>query len=77
MKNQRVGRMHKGSFTVEASVYVPVVLFLIMNVLTVGIDFFQESRNREENKSITELDIVGEFYNYQVLGEIGEELWDD
>ena len=70
-------KMHQGSFTLEASFYVPMVLFLIMNVLSVGIHFFQESREREENEAIRELDIVQEFYNYQILGEIGEEILGD
>ncbi|MGN1155630.1 MAG: TadE/TadG family type IV pilus assembly protein [Agathobacter sp.] len=70
-------RMHRGSFTVEASIYIPLFLFLIMNVLSLGIVFFQESRTREENTAIQELDIVQEFYNYQILGEIGEEIWND
>ena len=70
-------RMHRGSFTVEASIYIPMFLFLIMNVLSLGIRFFQESRTREENSAIRELDIVQEFYNYQILGEIGEEIWND
>lgn len=70
-------RMHRGSFTVEATIYIPLFLFLIMNVLSLGIVFFQESRTREENTAIQELDIVQEFYNYQILGEIGEEIWND
>lgn len=77
MRTQKKYKMHKGSFTVEVSIYVPIVLFLIMHVLSTGICFFQESKTREENKAIAELDIVKEFYNYQVLGEIGEEIWND
>ena len=69
--------MHKGSFTVEASIYVPLVLFLIMNVLSTGIDFFQQSRERNKTISETEIDIVQEFYNYQNLKEIGEEILGD
>ena len=70
-------KMHQASFTIEASFYVPIILFLMMNVLSLGIHFFQESREREENKRIQELDIVQEFYNYQILGEIGEEVLGD
>lgn len=77
MRIRKKMKMHKGSFTVEASIYVPMVIFLVMNVLSGGIYFFQESKNREKNIAIEELDIVREFYNYQILGEIGEEIWDD
>ena len=69
--------MHKGSFTIEAAIYVPMVLFLIMYVLTSGIFFFQEARLREMPEDIAELDIVQEFYVYQAIGEIWGELADD
>lgn len=69
--------MHNGSFTIEASIYVPIVLFLIMNVLSAGIYFFQESRMKEANVAIESLDIVQEFYNYQILGEVGKEVQND
>lgn len=69
--------VHKGSYTVEASIYIPLILFIVMHVLVMGIDFFQESRNREISERIQKLDILREFYNYQILGEIGEELTDD
>ena len=66
--------MHKGSFTIEASIYIPIVLFLIANVLSVGIRFFQEAKERNENPEIASLDIVKEFYNYQILEDIKEEI---
>lgn len=67
----------KGSFTVEAAIWVPIMIFLIMNVIQLGIHFFQESRNRESYAGLMQLDIVQEFYNYQILEEIGEEIFDD
>lgn len=71
------GNWQKGSFTIEAAIWVPVMIFLIMNVVRLGISFFQESVNREAGVRLKELDIVQEFYNYQILGEIGEEILDD
>ena len=67
-------RMHKGSFTIEASIYIPILLFLMTNVLSIGIHFFQEAKGRSENPEIKCLDIVKEFYNYQILEEIKEEI---
>ncbi len=69
--------MHQGSFTIEATIYVPVMLMLFMTVLSSGICFFEESKVREENRAITGLDIVQEFYVYKILGEIGEEVFGD
>ena len=67
-------KMHKGSFTIEASIYIPMILFLIANVLSIGIHFFQEAKERRENPEIESLDIVKEFYNYQILDDIKEEI---
>ena len=69
--------MHKGNFTIEASVYVSLTMFIMVAALSMGIDFYQESRKREESVSLMELDIVQEFYTYRVLGEIGEEVLGD
>lgn len=71
------GNWQKGSYTIEAAIWVPVMIFLIMNVVRLGISFFQESINREAGVRLKELDIVQEFYNYQILREIGEEILDD
>lgn len=67
----------KGSYTVEAAILVPLLVFLVMWALQLGIGFFEESRKREVCSELENLDIVKEFYNYQIIGEIGEELLDD
>ena len=67
----------KGSFTVEAAIWVPIMVFLIMGTIRIGIYFFEESMNRECYTGLLQLDIVQEFYNDQVLGEIKEEIQDD
>ena len=68
---------HRGSFTIEAAIWVPFMMFLIMGTIQIGIMFFQESVKRESYSGLMQLDIVQEFYNYQILGEIGEELVND
>lgn len=70
-------KMHKGNFTIEASIYVPLILFVVIEVLSMGIVFFQESCHRELEKEIIELDILKEFYNYQIFEEIGSEVLND
>lgn len=62
---------------IEAAIWVPFVLLLIVMVLKLGIEFYQNSKNRENYYGLDELDIVQEFYNYQILGEIREEILDD
>lgn len=71
------GVWQKGGFTIEAAIWVPVMIFLIMNVVQLGIHFFEESINREISVRLQKINIVQEFYNYQILGEIGEEILDD
>lgn len=70
-------KYHKASFTIEASIYVPVMVFMMMWVLHTGVEFFLESRERGVNPTLQELDIVQEFYMYQGLGELGEEIFGD
>lgn len=70
-------RWQRGSFTVEAAIWVPIMVFMVMGTVQIGITFFQESVKRESYSDLVLLDIVQEFYNYQIIGEIGEELLDD
>lgn len=69
--------MLKGSYTIEASIWISTILFMMMGVLEVGIDFYQRSKEKELSAYSQEVDIVAEFYNYQVLKEVGEEWLDD
>lgn len=68
---------HMGSFTIEATILVPLLLFMMMTTLRIGIAFFQESATRDVYPELEKLDIVAEFYNYQIIGEIGKEIFDD
>ncbi len=70
-------KWHKAGFTVEAAIWIPIMVFLVMGTMKLGIDFFQTSKSRQIYDGLTELDIVQEFYEYQILGEIGEEILDD
>ena len=69
--------MCKGSFTIEASVYIPLIMFIMMQVLSIGVYYFQDSRCREMDSEIKGLNIIREFYNYQILEEVGKEVIDD
>lgn len=67
----------KGSYTVEAAIYIPMILFLQFQSLDLAIDYWQESKQREICESLQKLDIVSEFYGYQILDEIRKETKDD
>lgn len=67
----------KGSYTIEAAIYIPIIIFILCQTLQIAIDFWQESRTREVSEVLQQLDIVKEFYNYQVIDEIGKEIIND
>lgn len=68
---------NNGSFTVEAAIVIPLLIFTIMTALQMGIRFFQESATREVYPELEKLDIVEEFYYYQIIEEVGEDIFDD
>lgn len=70
-------RYHKGSYTIEAAVWVPLLMLTVLLSLETGIKLYQEIRNRKYSEKIESLDILQEFYNYQVLEEVVQEVEDD
>ena len=66
----------KGGYTLEVAIYIPMILFLLFGSLDIGIHYWQKSRERMVCQEVLNLDIVQEFYEYQVLEEIGKELKD-
>ena len=73
MRNYRIN----GSYTIEAAIYIPIILGLLFLSLRTGIAFWKKSSEREGNKLLQEMDIVQEFYRYQILDEIGESIGND
>ena len=70
-------RCCKGSYTIEAAIYIPILLFLFFQSLELSIDFWMQSKEREVLSELTEIDIVKEFYTYQIIEEIEKEFLDD
>lgn len=66
----------KGSYTLEAAIYIPMIMFMLFGALDMGIHYWQKSRERTVSQEVLNLDIVQEFYGYQILEEIGKELED-
>jgi len=67
----------KGSFTIEAAVIIPFLLFLMISVLQMGISFYQESSMRTSLIQLSGFDAVSMFYRIQIISEIGEEFVKD
>jgi hypothetical protein len=67
----------KGSYTIEAAVWVSLLLMMIAMALKSEIFIFTEIVNQGQNEKLQKIDIVQEFYNYQILEEIIQEVTDD
>ena len=67
----------KGSYTIEAAVWVPLMIMVLVLALKIGMSLYQEIGNQDIQQKLQRLDVVQEFYNYQVMEEILEEATDD
>lgn len=67
----------KGSFTIEASILIPFILFLMMTVLRIGIEFYWESAAKNQIQEEVSFDAVSMFYRLQTLEELEEEVIDE
>lgn len=70
-------KKQRGSYTIEAAIYIPIIICMLFQSIGIAIDFWQQSRSREVCEELQTLDIVKEFYGYQILDEIGKEILDD
>lgn len=66
--------IYKGSYTIEAAIYIPFIMFLMLHTLEIAIDNWQLSRDREIREEVQSLNVVREFYFYQILEEVEKEL---
>ena len=66
--------MLKGSFTVEASVLVPMLIFMYLLMINTGIHYYVEIREQKEQEAQEDVWVVEEFYKYQLLkGEVHDQ----
>ncbi len=68
---------HKASYTTEAAMWVPLLLIVVFLALKIGIQLYQEIEETTYSEKLESLDMVQEFYNYQILGEVMEEVKND
>lgn len=67
----------KGSFTIEASIIIPFLLFLMIQILQIGIAFYQQSVTRNIAQEKTEFDAVAVFYQLHMMEKVKGELLDE
>lgn len=69
--------LQKASYSIEAAIYVPIVLFVLFNSISIGINFWQQSMSRSINEHLKDLDVVKEFYMYQIADEVVGDVVND
>ena len=70
-------RFLKANYTIEAAIYIPVILFMLFQTIEIGIDKWERSKEREIYEGLRQIDIVSEFYGYQILDEVRKEIAND
>ena len=60
----------RGSYTVEAAVIIPVLIWTMAAAMCTGIDLLHEVREEHEEKQMEDMWAVDSFYQYQILKEV-------
>jgi hypothetical protein len=67
-------RKRKASFTVEASILVPVLLFTMALAMKIGLFLYGEMKEQQESQQVESLWEVEDFYiNEQIKGVLDDE----
>ena len=59
--------MLKGSFTVEASVLVPMLLIIYVLIINTGLYMYTEIREQQEQEAQSDIWVIDDFYKYQLM----------
>lgn len=63
-----------GSYTVEGAIIIPIFIFMMAVVMKMGLLLYQEIKTDTSYETATDMWLVDEFYNYQVVKEVVDEL---
>lgn len=63
----------KGSYTVEASFIVPLLIGVMALAMRLGIALYAEVKNEKEGEAVADMWEVEEFYKYQMIKEAVDE----
>lgn len=62
--------LRRGVYTVEASILIPILLFVIATGMRMGIALYQEIGEGTEADKVVEQWSVGDFYKSHWIGEV-------
>lgn len=63
-----------GSYTVEGAIIIPIFIFMLAIVMKMGLLLYQEIKTDTSYETATDMWLVDDFYNYQVVKEVVDEL---
>lgn len=64
----------RGSFTIEGAIIIPIYIFMMTIVMNMSLLLYEEIKDENEQKEVTGWWLVDDFYKYQDVKEVLDEL---
>ena len=64
----------RGSFTIEGAIIIPIFIFMMTIVMNMSLLLYEEIEDENEQKEVTGWWLVDDFYKYQDVKEVLDEL---
>lgn len=64
----------KGSYTVEVAIIIPIFVVMLAIAMKMGLVLYNEMKEDSSYEYATDMWLVDDFYNYQVLKEVVNEF---
>ncbi len=64
----------KGSYTVEGAIIIPIFITMLAIAMNMGLVLYNEMKQDSSYEYATDMWLVDDFYNYQVLKEVVNEF---
>lgn len=63
-----------GSYTVEGAIIIPIFVVMLAIAMKMGLVLYNEMKENNSYEYATDMWLVDDFYNYQVLKEVVNEF---
>ena len=63
-----------GSYTVEGAIIIPIFIVILAIAMKMGLVLYNEMKEESSYEYATDMWLVDDFYNYQVLKEVVNEF---
>ena len=64
----------RGSFTIEGAIIIPIFIFMMTIVMNMSLLLYKEIKDENEQKEVTGWWLLDDFYKYQDVKEVLDEL---